>query len=702
MRPLSLCRKSATWARRSSLALLMLLLWSGPAWAQSSGLYWYIDGIADYWFVQPDVFAFRCINGQAFTGSTDPNVVDSIYHHASRQDQAVEVYFSPSSTPSERLAEVQSILASGQVEMPYLTVTKDTLQPYGEEEWFVLDNLLLVNFAVPYPTSQQLSDFMSNYGLSLYSAPSGALPLNTDSVSYTYIFEIVLPSSTVSAEYFLDLAQDMIENDGDFVRNAEPNIVNFRLAPEANAAGPAFQGTLSEMHTCPTDDPYYSEMNNIENVGFNVPHAQQPQFPQFPGMPPGVAGADANICDCWAQGYHGTGITVGVIGSRDFCLTHPDMDNNFDPNLAWECTATGCSALVSSTTVTAISGMRMAGLIAAEANNQTGTVGVAPEATIVPYKIGNDYSSTGSLVKAIERALADQVDVLVTDFFNPVFSSGVANAMLQHFQDGRLDITSGISYGTVIIAPAGYSTTASGSTADFHPAATVVFDGDVVYEPISVIGSNRFDQLCTEELSPSSSLVYARPSHYGNQYDVAAPGPRIPAPKDLAGVGGAPTYAWDFRPHTGAISTVAGIAAMLLEKDPNQTAMEVRAKVIQGAEQVGGYAYPGGISVELGHGRVNCGNSLNLITTSISQRAEAQSLEVAYRADRWRISYAQPVQDGQLQLCNLMGQVLKTAQTVSAQGATDFVHTHLSPGLYLLQLRDSQGRLLGSRKVIKY
>lgn len=77
------------------------------------------------------------------------------------------------------------------------------------------------------------------------------------------------------------------------------------------------------------------------------------------------------------------------------------------------------------------------------------------------------------------------------------------------------------------------------------------------------------------------------------------------------------------------------------------------------------------------------------------------ALEVASLADRWRITYEQPATGGQLQLCNLMGQVLKTAQMVPAQGATDLVHMHLSPGLYLLQLRDGQGRLLGSRKVMK-
>ena len=108
----------------------------------------------------------------------------------------------------------------------------------------------------------------------------------------------------------------------------------------------------------------------------------------------------------------------------------------------------------------------------------------------------------------------------------------------------------------------------------------------------------------------------------------------------------------------------------------------------------------------LGLMKTDCeGNLVNPVACATTSAPAAQpsfGLDVARLPDRWRISYAQPVQDGQLQLCNLMGQVLETAQMVSAQGATDFVHTHLSPGLYLLQLRDSQGRLLGSRKVIKY
>ena len=108
----------------------------------------------------------------------------------------------------------------------------------------------------------------------------------------------------------------------------------------------------------------------------------------------------------------------------------------------------------------------------------------------------------------------------------------------------------------------------------------------------------------------------------------------------------------------------------------------------------------------LGLMKTDCeGNLVNPVacaTTSAPATQPSFGLDVAHLPDRWRISYAQPAQDGQLQLCNLMGQVLETAQMVSAQGATDFVHTHLSPGLYLLQLRDGQGRLLGSQKVIKY
>ncbi len=131
-------------------SLFLLLIGNAVIYAQSS-TYWYVDNLPDVWFYQPDVFAFKCWNGQAFTGTTNPLLVDSIVHHLDRRDKAVEVYFNPSATPLQRIAEIQSIYGSGQIEMPYITLTRDTLVPRTEEEWFVLDNLILVNFKVNYP-----------------------------------------------------------------------------------------------------------------------------------------------------------------------------------------------------------------------------------------------------------------------------------------------------------------------------------------------------------------------------------------------------------------------------------------------------------------------------------------------------------------------------------------------------------------------
>ena len=108
----------------------------------------------------------------------------------------------------------------------------------------------------------------------------------------------------------------------------------------------------------------------------------------------------------------------------------------------------------------------------------------------------------------------------------------------------------------------------------------------------------------------------------------------------------------------------------------------------------------------LGLMKTDCeGNLVNPVacaTTSAPATQPSFGLDVAHLPDRWRISYEQPLQVGQLQLCNLMGQVLETTTLSPTRTTQDWRHDHLAPGLYLLQLRDSQGRLLGSQKVIKY
>lgn len=106
----------------------------------------------------------------------------------------------------------------------------------------------------------------------------------------------------------------------------------------------------------------------------------------------------------------------------------------------------------------------------------------------------------------------------------------------------------------------------------------------------------------------------------------------------------------------------------------------------------------------LGLMKTDCeGNLVNPVacaTTAITPSLPDVAFTVAHLPDRWRIHYDQAALGKQLQLCNLMGQALQSKTLLARIGETDLFHTELSPGIYLIQLRD--GRLLGSQKVIKY
>lgn len=706
--------------KKKNFTLLFLLLAGFTGLQAQSSTYWYVDGLPDYWFYQPDVFAFKCWNGQGFTGTINGAIVDSVVHRANRRDKAVEVYFSANATPSQRISEVQSIFASGQLEMPYITLTRDTLIPRSAEEWFVLDNLVLVNFKEAYPDPVDISDFMSRYNLTLFTAPDiGNLPMKADSdyVSYTYVFEVHLPPAATSSgfawDYYIGVVRDMVDIDSAFVLNAEPNFVNFRGA-DRNSTGSLAGSSQQGNYTCPTNDPLYGDMNNIENIGTNVPYSNAGQFPS---MPNGIAGADASICGCWNMGLSGQGIKVGVIGSDDWCFDHPDMTNKYDPVLRWDCTSGTCIPLTTQVCSGIVypSGQRIASIIAQEGNNNEGAVGVAPDVTIIPYKIGgsNGYYNSGStvsFVEALKQALIDKPDLLVTDFFVPTLSPSISQEIQNHFQYGRPipNHPFGWGYGTVIIAPAGFTTNAVGTTTNYYPAAGNYLRFDDPVKIISVIGSNRFDQLCTEELATGTNgQKYALPSHYGSQYDVAAPGPRIPSTADYDINGTAiPYYVWAYQPHTGAVATVAGIAAMTLEQFPTLTAKQVRQAIIDGAEQVGGYTYTNGISNELGHGRVNCANTINNLSTGITPTlTEPIVISVSYLSDAWAIRYDLKKYINQrnfVRLFNVFGQEIASITLANGKQEQFISNQNYAQGVYFMSITDENGNVYATQKVIKY
>ena len=107
-------------------------------------------------------------------------------------------------------------------------------------------------------------------------------------------------------------------------------------------------------------------------------------------------------------------------------------------------------------------GSHVSGIVAGE-DNSTGVVGVAPDATICAYKVlgANGSGSYGAIIAALDRAVADGVDVV-----NLSLGSGYPGSAVEEA------FTNAHNAGIVIVAAAGNSSACDGHT---PPADNVIY-----------------------------------------------------------------------------------------------------------------------------------------------------------------------------------------------------------------------------------
>lgn len=677
--------------------------------AQSS-TFWYVDSLPNVWFYQPDVFAFRCYNGSAFTGTTDSTVVDSIAYHGDRRDQAVEVYFRPTATPTEILDQIQDLWNSGQIEMPYMTLTKDVTAPNTAEEWYTIDNILLVNFTDPYPDSADLANFMTSLNLTSYHTPDPTLPTLSQGPSYTYAF-IVNPvpdpiGSPYPAEYFAQIARDAFTNFNGLVANAEPNIVNHRYPSRDGSQSVGTSITDISTYTCPTNDPEYPVLNHIENIGTitNIPNNQGPPY----WLPAGTAGADAHICGCWSQGLSGAGVTVGVIGIERHYINHPDMQGRYDVNKLWDCTTVPCTPAFNAWNAYSWGlsydgpSASIAHILGSNGNDNYGTIGVAPEVAVSAYQIasfsaGNSATfSTVSAISALQKALLLEDDIVILDWFFDIQLSSLSTDIYNLYMQGRNGKR------TILIAPAGHNNyDPIGTAIPMYPAATQPW----IHNPtnvIGVIGSNRYDLRCDREVNGGTGVAHACATNYGDVYEIAAPGPSLPFVIEYPSCTGCAYLYHDAYPEKGAMATVAGVIAMLLEYDPNLTEPQIVSLITQGADKVGGYTYTNGVSMELGNGRINCENSLNLLLTTSQNEQKGLGIQIDYTPDGWNIRK----KDGNeltataIKLYDLGGNFIKSYDFTG--NTLLILNKSLAKGIYLLSLTEKNKEESKAIKLFNY
>ena len=118
----------------------------------------------------------------------------------------------------------------------------------------------------------------------------------------------------------------------------------------------------------------------------------------YPGM-------DLNVTTVWDE-YKGAGVKVGVVDDG-FDYRHTDLAKNYSTSLDYDFLGQDTDAYIEGTNK---HGTAVSGVIAAD-DNGTGVVGVAPDATLVGYRVAFGGSSLVTFADAFIKAV-DNVDVL--------------------------------------------------------------------------------------------------------------------------------------------------------------------------------------------------------------------------------------------------------------------------------------------------
>ncbi|MGR3218603.1 MAG: S8 family peptidase [Candidatus Anammoxibacter sp.] len=214
-------------------------------------------------------------------------------------------------------------------------------------------------------------------------------------------------------------------------------------------------------------------------------------------------------------------------------------------------------------------GTHVAGTVAQSTNNSTGVAGVAFDATILSVKVLNRFGvgNTGAVIDGIEWAVDNGAHVINLS----LGSSERSNILEETIKDAD-------DKGIVIVAAAG---NASGSVG--FPA---------VFETVIAVGSVRFD----EDLSFFSN--------FGPEIDIVAPGGDMSIDQNADGrpdgilqetftrsfFTGRRNFNWDLIQFQGTSQSsphVAGVAALILAKNPMFTPDEVRNAIFSTAKDLG-------------------------------------------------------------------------------------------------------------------
>lgn len=352
-----------------------------------------------------------------------------------------------------------------------------------------------------------------------------------------------------------------------------------------------------------TDDTFFDNQWSINNQGYLG----------------GTVDADMDVEEAWAFST-GDGIVVAVI-DEGVDLTHPDLTENLLPG--FDATGNNSNGAPNEENNDA-HGTACAGIIAAVANNEIGTVGVSYDARLLPIRIGFSnglplgdinrrwITSDNWVANGINWAWQNGADILSNSWGGGSSSNTITTAINSAVNDGR------DGKGAIVLFSTGNN---NGNV--FYPA---------ILENVIAVGASS---MCDERKSPTSCDNESWwGSNFGNEIDVVAPGVEIWT-SDISGANGYTNGDDDpdFNGTSSACPNTAGVVALILSANPNLTQQEAREILERNTDKIDGYVYsdtsghPNGIwNNEVGYGRVNAFAAVQEAVASLTPTLTGPSL----------------------------------------------------------------------------
>lgn len=634
---------------------------------QPDTISWYRYGKLLKFIHQKDVFSFHFKPGTQPTSIHDSSIASMIETtmEGTNDFRLANVMLKPFLTIAQIQQIIQTIKADTAFEEELASVAQPAMIDNSSRMWINLDDQVTLVFKDANITTAQVTAFANKYNVLTTMTPPTNKPIGTHGV---YMFKIKPVTTDTTSDL---LAKTMWEGDSIIIQAVEPNIIRF---PQPNT-------------NCPINDTYFDY--NLNNKLWHI--SNNGTLKALNGQA-STNGADPNICGCWSSGYTGAGIKIAVMDYDGFEWTHEDLNGQFIDG--WDCINN--VAYTSSTPLPAYvsgkyHGTSVSSTASAAANNGTGIAGVAPDAKIIPLLINGNGTSMNLAYNTILS--------LNPDIVNFSFGGIDPSADFSPWHDLiRLDwMTQGRNgKGIICVASAGNDDTELKQ----WPAA---WD-----EVIGVIGTNPND---FRHSGTDGWGVGA--SSYGFWYDVAAPGAYIPVASFMGK--GQPGFGNDYV-NTGGTSfsspIVAGIAAMVLQKNPTFTQQEVYTAITTTADKVYPYTYgyynedPNypGQSKQMGHGRVNCFNAINGIV-GINETAEkVGTIKIISPTDDnlTVLYYLNPsIKKVRAKIYDIVGQQITEMILPSESNTASINISGLVNGIYVIAFYSEDGSLIQSNKFIK-